>query len=271
MSRRHAAGAESARGILFTILGEFVLPDGGDAWTSAFIEVMSRFGIEQKTTRQALMRTAGDGWLTPTRIGRKTSWHLTPAAEDLLMEGTDRIYGFGDPASKWNGRWLLVLVRVPETDRSARHLLRTRFTWAGLGSPTPGVWVGTHIDRIDQVKDVLHRAGVLEDAQVFLAEHSGITDLAELVKLSWDLDALDAEYRQFIDQFKERSTSDPLVRIVELVHAWRRFPWIDPDLPNEFLPKSWSGREAAKLFKLQHERLRAGAMAEWKQISDNRS
>ena len=29
MSRRHAAGAESARGLLLTLLGEFVLPAGG--------------------------------------------------------------------------------------------------------------------------------------------------------------------------------------------------------------------------------------------------
>ena len=28
LSRRHAAGAGSARGLLFTVLGEFVLPTG---------------------------------------------------------------------------------------------------------------------------------------------------------------------------------------------------------------------------------------------------
>ena len=32
LSRRHAAGAASARGLLFTVLGEFVLPAGGWAW-----------------------------------------------------------------------------------------------------------------------------------------------------------------------------------------------------------------------------------------------
>ena len=31
LSRRHAAGAPSARGLLFTLLGEFVLPGGGAA------------------------------------------------------------------------------------------------------------------------------------------------------------------------------------------------------------------------------------------------
>src|SRR6266568_135751 len=94
MSRRHAAGAESARGLLFTVLGEFVLNGGGAAWTSAFIDVLGRLGVEEKATRQALMRTAAAGWLVSERIGRRTRWRLTANAEQLLTEGTERIYGF---------------------------------------------------------------------------------------------------------------------------------------------------------------------------------
>src|SRR5262245_5424335 len=91
MSRRHAAGAHSARGLLITVLGEFVLPGGGEAWTSALIDVLGRMGTEEKASRQALMRMAGDGWLTAERIGRRTKWHLTDSAERLLTEGTQRI------------------------------------------------------------------------------------------------------------------------------------------------------------------------------------
>src|SRR5947209_18407635 len=72
LSRRHEAGAESARGLLFTVLGELVLPNGGSAWTSAFIDVLGRLGVEEKASRQALMRTAGDGWLVSERVGRRT-------------------------------------------------------------------------------------------------------------------------------------------------------------------------------------------------------
>src|SRR5664279_5714247 len=94
LSRRHAAGAESARGLLFTVLGEFVLPAGGSAWTSAFIDVLARLGVEEKASRQALMRTAAGGWLTSERVGRRTRWRLTESGERLLTEGTERIYGF---------------------------------------------------------------------------------------------------------------------------------------------------------------------------------
>ena len=41
MSRRDAAGSSSARGLMFTILGEYVLPAGGHAWTSTLIETMA--------------------------------------------------------------------------------------------------------------------------------------------------------------------------------------------------------------------------------------
>src|SRR5215218_2598387 len=198
LSRRHAAGAGSARGLLFTVLGELVLPAGGSAWTSAFIEVLGRLGVEEKATRQALMRTAGDGWLESERSGRRTSWRLTPRAEQLLVEGTERIYGFTSTRSGWDGRWLLVLARTPETDRPVRHLLRTRLTWAGLGSPAPGVWVSTHVDRVAEVEEVLAAAGVLDGAQVFVAEHAGHGDVAAMVGQAWDLAGIEASYRAFL-------------------------------------------------------------------------
>src|SRR6202522_876460 len=95
LSRRHAAGAESARGLLFTVLGEFVLPAGGSAWTSAFIAVFARLGVEEKAARQALARTAADGWIEPARSGRRTQWQLTSEGTRLLTEGTERIYAVG--------------------------------------------------------------------------------------------------------------------------------------------------------------------------------
>ena len=158
VSRRHAAGAESARGLLFTVLGECVLPAGGSALTSTFIDVLGRLGVEEKASRQALMRTGGDGLLVSERLGRRTLWRLTEAAERFLTEGAERIYGFQASQPEWDGRWLIVLARLPETERAARHLLRTRLTWAGFGSPAPGVWISTHADRTPEAERVLGEA-----------------------------------------------------------------------------------------------------------------
>jgi len=267
LHRRHAAGAETVRGLLFTVLGEFVLPSGGSAWTAALIEVLGRLGVAEKACRQALMRTAADGWLTSERIGRRTRWGLTASAEQLLSEGTERIYGFTATRHQWDGRWLLVLARAPEAERPARHLLRTRMTWAGFGSPAPGVWLSADPGRAAEAARVLADAGLLSESQIFLAEYAGGGELAAMARLAWDLDLIEARYQKFLAEFASRDTSDPLAALIELVHAWRRFPWIDPVLPADLLPEGWSGARAARLFEERHADWAPQAMTEWQQIT----
>jgi phenylacetic acid degradation operon negative regulatory protein len=266
LSRRHAAGAESARGLLFTVLGEFTLPAGGAVWTSTVIEVLGRLGVEEKAARQALMRTAADGWLRAERIGRRTRWWLTDAAQTMLTDGTARIFGFRGGAGDWDGRWLLVLARVPETERPTRHRLRTRLAWAGLGTPAPGVWLTTHVDRLPEARAVLADAGVLAEAQIFIANYAGGGELGELVRQAWDLAAVAAGYETFLAEFAAEPTDDPLARVVELVHAWRRFPWTDPALPAQLLPTPWRGADAAKLFAERHRQWADPARAEWARL-----
>lgn len=264
--RRYATGSESARGLLFTVLGEFVLPSGEDVWTSTFIDVLARLGVEEKAARQALMRTASDGWLVSERIGRRTRWSLTESAERLLSEGAKRIYGFTGAAADWDNRWLVILARVPESDRRARHQLFTRLAWAGFGSPTSGVWVSAHPDRVAEAEAVLEQAGILEEAQVFTAEHTS-GDLEKMISQAWDLTILDENYRSFQEQFSNGTSTDPLARLVELVNAWRHFPWNDPTLPYELLPAGWSGLKAVKLFQRRHEQWAARANGEWVRLN----
>jgi len=266
LSRRHAAGAESARGLLLTVLGEFVLPSGGSAWTSAFIEVFARLGVEEKAARQALARTAADGWIQPARSGRRTQWRLTHDGTRLLSEGTERIYAFAGAQRDWDGSWLLVLARVPESDRSARHLLRTRLGWAGLGSPAPGIWVTTHTERADEAERVLRQAG-LADAQIFTARHRGGGELPTLVGQAWDLPGIEQRYEEFLADFAAPAARDPLLRLIELVHAWRRFPSIDPGLPSALLPVRWSGERAARLFTERHAKWSPDAVKRWTELS----
>jgi phenylacetic acid degradation operon negative regulatory protein len=238
--------------LLVTVLGELVLPAGGSALTSTFIDVLGRVGMEEKAVRQALMRAARDGWLESERTGRRTLWTLTPSTAKFLSEGAERIYGFTASQSDWDGRWLQLLARAPESDRRARHILRTRLTWAGFGSPAPGVWLTTHLDRAAEASRVLDEAGARDDAQLFVASHYGGAGLAALVRQAWDLEAIGAEYEAFIAEFADPSPEDRLARLVQLVHAWRRFPLLDPALPRELLPGDWSGTRAAALFKARH-------------------
>ena len=268
LSRRHAAGAPSARGLLFTLLGEFVLPGGGTAWTSAVLASFARLGIEEKTTRQALMRTAASGWLDPEKVGRRTRWRLTASAQKMLTEGADRIYSFAGPGESWDGRWLLVYARIPESDRRARHVVQSRRTWAGFGSLGAGLWISPHPDREAEAIGVLREAGVAADAHVFVARRSGLADVQVMVGAAWDLGAIEDRYEEFIEEFRATAPADVLARQVEIVHAWRRFPSIDPVLPRELLPARWSGLKAARLFADRHQRWSGDAKQEWKRLND---
>src|ERR1700739_207202 len=145
--RRHAAGTDSARGVLFTVLGELVLPTGGEAWTSAFIDVFGRLGVEEKAVRQALMRTAADGWLSSERVGRRTVWRLTPAAGRLLRDGTERIFGFpavsadcdgrrASGARRCGGSWTRPGCRTATCSRPSTRAAARWPRWSG----TPGTW-----------------------------------------------------------------------------------------------------------------------------------
>lgn len=267
LSRRDAAGAPSARGLLFTVLGEFVLTGDETAWTSALLAVFARLGIEEKATRQALMRTAAAGWLEAEKLGRRTRWRLTGSARRLLTDGAERIYSFTGTAPDWDGRWLLVSVRIPESDRRARHMVRTRLSWAGFGSLGAGLWISPHPDREAEAVEALREAGVAADAHVFVARRSGLGDVRTMVATAWDVGAIEEQYEQFIEQFRGRAPGDVLVRQVELVHAWRRFPAADPVLPRELLPARWSGLIAARLFADRHQRWSDAAQQEWKRLN----
>lgn len=266
LSRRHAAGAPSARGMLLTLLGEFVLPGDGTAWTSAVLAAFERLGVAEKAARQALMRTANAGWLLPEKIGRRTRWQLTQAARELLTDGAMRIYSFG-PAQDWDRQWVLVAVRIPESDRRARHVVRTRLAWAGFGSLGPGLWISPHAEREQEAIRVLREAGAGADANVFVARRAGLSDTKAMVAAAWDLPVIEAEYEQFVAEFRAKTPDDVLVRQLELVHAWRRFPSLDPALPRELLPARWTGTRAARLFADRHEQWLADSRAEWKRLN----
>jgi phenylacetic acid degradation operon negative regulatory protein len=84
-----------------------------------------------------------------------------------------------------------------------------------------------------------------------------------MVAQAWDLDAIGCAYDAFLTAFADATARDPLAATIELVHAWRRFPFTDPDLPAQLLPREWSGTRAAALFRRRHAEWSPAAQAEW--------
>lgn len=268
--RRRELGAASARSLLLTVLGEFVLPGGEPVWTATFLRALGLLGVEEKAVRQALARSAAEGWLAGERHGRRTAWRLTPAGERLLTDGTDRIYGFGGPVGDWDGRWLLVLATVPETNRRLRHLLRTRLAWSGLGNLSPGVWVTPHPGREREVRGVLTEIGVADTSTLFTGRLGDLAEARRVARQAWDLDEIELSYEDFLEAVNAlRPSDDPgtFAAHTRLVQAWRRFPFLDPALPAELLPDDWSGSQAFTLFHERHDTWRPVADRQWKAMS----
>jgi phenylacetic acid degradation operon negative regulatory protein len=252
---------------LITVLGDYVRPARRPAPTSAFIDALGRFSVEETACRQALVRASTDGWVIPRRDGRYTWWQLSPAFEQFLDLGAQRIFGSTATQPDWDRRWLVVLARAAETNRAGRHLLRTRLGWAGFGNPAPGVWVTTHTDRVKDAEFILQEAGVHDEAQIFLSEHLAGGNTLTLVRQAWDLDEVERQYGTFLAAFTRQPSDDPLVRLTQLVHEWRRLLLTDPALPKELLPAGWIGTRAAKLFQRQHAKWLPAATREWDRIS----
>jgi len=255
---------------MLTVLGEFVLPSAEPPWTATLLHVARGLGLAEKSARQALARLAADGWITPGRAGRRVRWALTQPGHELLAEGAARIYSFGRENPPWDGRWLVLMVSVPESRRQLRHRLRTRLTWAGFGSPVPGVWISPQPAREAEAKQVIGELGLAAETFSFTGPFAGIGSQRSMVEQAWHLGELAGSYREFLARFgglRPGPGDDTLFAQIRLVDAWRRFPLADPGLPPELLPPDWIGTRAAAVFAGQHAAWQPPARARWAELA----
>ena len=261
--RDGSARASSSRGLLMTVLGEYVLPHSGQAWTQTIVGLMEQLGVREKATRQALARMDEHGWLSRQRHGRRTRWHLTEHATALLHAGAERIYEFGHGRSAWDEHWVVLLASVPERDRRARARMGTGLSWAGFGSLGQGVWISPWRDQEQAAAALLTDLGI--EGTTFVATVGQLGSGESLAAQGWDLPALAVSYHDFLKD------TDPLAKggadraakpdglqaaadLASLVDRWRRFPFLDPELPALVLPRDWPRAVAVERFA----HLRAG-------------
>jgi len=243
-----------------TVLGQYVLLALDGVWQETLVAALGAIGYREQAARQALGRSARAGWLRTERHGRRARILLTDAGQQLFTTGAERIYSFGQPW-EWDGRWLLVILRVPEQRRDIRHQLRSRLAWAGLGSLGSGVWITPHVGREAELSSAI-RDEPLADARSFVAQVGALGDPQQLVADAWDLAGVRDQYKAFIEDFARVRPSTPAAYFRQqtlLVHAWRRFPFLDPDLPKSLLPAEWPRERAHSLFTDRHRRWATGA------------
>jgi phenylacetic acid degradation operon negative regulatory protein len=270
--RRRSVGAPAARSLLLTILGEYVLPRSGAVWQETLVDALVTVGYTQHAARQALARTTREGWLTTERVGRRARLALSARTAAMLRSGAERIYTFGEPW-EWDGRWLVLVLRVPEERREVRHQLRTRLAWAGLGSLGGGVWLTPHVEREAELAAAIKDEPAAEGTS-FVAALGSLGSPASVAAAAWDLDGVREHYEAFIEDFARVRPSGPQASFrmqTLLVHAWRKFPFLDPDLPTGLLPAGWPRPRAHELFAQRHARWQPAAVGYFDELELGRA
>jgi phenylacetic acid degradation operon negative regulatory protein len=187
--------------------------------------------------------------LEPVRKNNMAGYQLSTEAEAILREGDHRIFR-RERATLADG-WLLAVFSVPESERNKRHTLRTQLTRLGFGTTTPGVWIApAHLS--EATENMLRRLDLAGYADLFHGKHLAFGDLAEKVRLWWDLDQLERLYDDFVrdhgQKRRRRTDREAFADYVRLLTDWRRLPYLDPGLPAELLPPQWIGILAADTF-----------------------
>jgi phenylacetic acid degradation operon negative regulatory protein len=258
--------------LVTTFLGAYAVPRDRPIWSGGLVTLLGDFGFSTGASRVALARMVRRGSLERVRSGRLVSYRPTPRTVDLLEEGDRRIFSLGrEPhrAELWTALWHA----IPEERRLERARLARRLRFLGFGSVQDGMWISPH-DRESEVVSLIDSLGVGGYAGVMVGRPAAALDFRALASRAWDLDALDSRYRAFIDEFSsapDRATAptsaarsatpscegsaattaadhDAFRLRTRLVHVFRRFPALDPELPDELIHAPAHRADAVALF-----------------------
>lgn len=188
---------------------------------------------------------------------------MTKEGKELLTKGAQRI--FQRKNNQWDGTWHIVTYSIPEEKREARDRLRLELSWLGYGSLGEATWISPY-DLTKEVEELAEKLQIKEYIEIFQAKHQGFTEPKRIIARCWDLKRVHDRYVAFIAEYRPKleehlrrlqagediPSSECFVERFKLIHEYRRFPFFDPDLPQELLPENWPRPQAAALFQEYH-------------------
>lgn len=246
--------------VALAFCGAYVWPDHA-VQANSFVDVLGRVGIGEGAARSTLNRMVHRELLARYRDGKRVYLGVTPRASEVLAEAASWIWQPGPVNRDWDGRWTILSFSLPETRRADRHLLRSRLLWHGFGLLQNGMWISP--STVD-VPELLADLDVIEHVKVFRAETFPPTDTTDMIRCTWDLDALAERYHRFLTRWDVPdplpAAVDDLARAIQLGAEWLLLVREDPRLPLEHLPADWPAVRAEHVaFWLRERYHRAAA------------
>jgi phenylacetic acid degradation operon negative regulatory protein len=275
---REEPRAAQPRQLIVTVYGLYARAEGGWMSVAALISLLADLGVDEPAVRSSISRLKRREILHARRRDGAAGYELSQTAQAILAEGDHRI--FRRERAKLADGWLLAVFSVPESERSKRHVLRSQLARLGFGTAAPGVWIAPAYLH-EATADMLTRLGLAGYADLFRADHLAArglagpdladADLAQKVRQWWDLDQTERLAHDFVTAYEPvlrgwshrqapAHAREAFADYVRVLTAWRRLPYLDPGLPAELLPLSWTGTKAAEVFFTLQARL-AGAAA----------
>lgn len=248
--------------MMFTLFGDYIMHRGAEIWVSSLIQIAAQFGLSQQAVRSALSRMGQHGWLKVRRVGNRSYYGATARTKRLLEEGERRI--FVRRPGPWDHCWRILVYSIPERRRAIRTELRKQLSWLGYAPLSSGSWVCPHNLEPD-VSRIVENLGISGCVEIFTASHQGISTDRELAARCWDLAGINRRYEAFLARYEplfkefqrreDLTASECFVQRFLLIHEYRKFFFIDPELPSELLPEVWHGTRARDLFHAFHSLL----------------
>jgi phenylacetic acid degradation operon negative regulatory protein len=257
-SRHDGAMAPKPRSLILDLFGEYLRFADAQVRLGHLTTLLGDFDVSAATVRVTMSRLRREDWFTSEREGRETIYRLSDEMLGVLREGRTRI--FAEPTRSWDGGWTMVIYQLSEDERQEREQLRKQLAWHGFGSLTTSTWLAPG-DRRAVARELV---GHLQQdrADVVRCTTDGPEQDHDFTKRCWDLDELASDYQVFLaehDELQGRAPkltgADALVARTVLISHYRHFPFRDPQLPPELLPKGWPGDAAYKLFRTAHAEL----------------
>lgn len=224
-----------------------VLTIFGDYWwhvrepmpTGAIVTALTDLGLKEAAARATLTRMVRGDLLLADRVGRRTTHRLTPHAQDIVDEEGAWLDTFGLVEPAWDGLWSVLAFSIPESERSLRHLARSRLRWLGFAPLYDGVWLSPR-DRAGEAMAQLRDLGVRDVTSMRATLE---TSIAGGPQSAWDLDEVAAEYRRFATSVgTDEVTTDPVTAFRErmrIMLGWQAFRVRDTGMPAELVPADW--------------------------------
>lgn len=250
-------GAVRPQTLMLTLLGRYLLGREVAVSAASVIEVFARVGVGEHAARSTLTRMVNRGLLVRQRHGRAMYFGLTERSERILRDGEARLWKLGAVNRDWDGVWTLLGFSLPESWQKQRHELRSQLGWAGFGPLFNGLWVAPGRAAVDEIVGAL---GLESHVKAFHAETVPGTDVDQMIRETWDLDAIAAPYHAFAERWKNIEAeldqgADPLAVTLVMNSDWLRVIRDDPRLPVEHLPADWPAADAEVLFVRVDRRL----------------